>query len=61
MRSSGRRRDSISRIALRYADDVTPIAPRTVISFITILSETKSGMALNPLVPASTIVPPAFT
>jgi hypothetical protein len=40
---------------------VTPIAPRSSISFSTILSEMNSGIGFQPLTPASTIVPPGAT
>ena len=49
---AGAGRDSISRIAARSPTTVTPIAPRSVISFSTILSETKSGTGLKPFTPA---------
>ena len=41
--------------------EVTPIAPWIEISFITILSETKSGIGLKPFTPASTTLPPGRT
>ena len=46
---------------IRYPDEVTPMAPFMVISLKTIRSETKSGTALKPFTPASTIVPPGRT
>ena len=58
MSAMGARPDSIRRMALRYPDEVTPMAPRTLISFITMRSEMKSSTGLNPLRPASTTVPP---